>query len=81
MAGQRDSAPAWPKYVLFAVLGLMALFVLWSNERFFLNPQAPEWAHYNQRAENWKPDNGPIEKDEMEIAESIPSRRFQRPWS
>lgn len=35
------------KYVLFAVLGLMALFVLWNNERFFLNPQAPEWEHYN----------------------------------
>jgi uncharacterized membrane protein len=35
------------KYVLFAVLGLMAIFVLWNNERFFLNPQAPEWAHYN----------------------------------
>jgi len=36
-----------PKYLLFAVLGLMALFVLWNNERFFLNPQAPEWAHYD----------------------------------
>jgi len=36
-----------PKYALFAVLGVMALFVLWNNERFFLNPQAPEWAHYN----------------------------------
>lgn len=36
-----------PKYVLFAALGLMTLFVLWNNERFFLNPQAPEWAHYN----------------------------------
>jgi uncharacterized membrane protein len=36
-----------PKYVLFAVLALMSLFVLWNNERFFLNPQAPEWAHYN----------------------------------
>jgi uncharacterized membrane protein len=47
MAGQRDSPPTTPKYVLFAVLGLMALFVLWNNERFFLNPQAPEWAHYN----------------------------------
>jgi uncharacterized membrane protein len=31
------------KYVLFAVLGLMTLFVLWNNERFFLNRQAPEW--------------------------------------
>lgn len=36
-----------PKYVLFAILGSMALFVLWNNERFFLNPQAPEWAHFN----------------------------------
>ena len=36
-----------PKYAFFTVLGLMALFVLWNNERFFLNPQAPEWAHYN----------------------------------
>ena len=34
------------KYVLFGVLGLMAAFVLWHNERFFLNPDAPEWAHY-----------------------------------
>lgn len=36
-----------PKYLLFSVLGLMALFVLWNNERFFLDPHAPEWAHYN----------------------------------
>jgi uncharacterized membrane protein len=36
-----------PKYALFTLLGLMALFVVWNNERFFLNPQAPEWAHYN----------------------------------
>jgi uncharacterized membrane protein len=47
MAGGRDSPRATSKYVLFAILGLMALFVLWNNERFFLNPQAPEWAHYN----------------------------------
>jgi hypothetical protein len=24
----------------------MALFVLWNNERFLLDPQAPEWEHY-----------------------------------
>jgi uncharacterized membrane protein len=36
-----------PKDALFAALGLMALFVLWNNERFLLNPQAPEWAHVN----------------------------------
>lgn len=35
-----------PKYVLFGVLGLMALFLLWNNERFFLDPHAPEWEHY-----------------------------------
>ena len=35
------------KYAFFAVLGAMTLFVLWNNERFFLNPQAPEWAHYD----------------------------------
>ena len=34
------------KPALFAILGLMTLFVLWNNERFFLNPQAPEWPHY-----------------------------------
>lgn len=34
------------KYALFAVLGVMTLFVAWNNERFFLDPHAPEWAHY-----------------------------------
>jgi hypothetical protein len=43
----RDSPRAVPKCALFAIVGLMALFVLWNNERFFLNPQAPESAHYN----------------------------------
>jgi hypothetical protein len=37
----------FPKYVLFGAFGLMLLFVLWNNERFFLDPQAPEWAHYD----------------------------------
>jgi uncharacterized membrane protein len=35
-----------PKYLFIACLGLMASFVLWNNERFLLNAQAPEWAHY-----------------------------------
>ena len=35
------------KYPLFAVLGAMTVFVAWNNERFFLDPQAPEWAHYD----------------------------------
>ena len=44
---QNVSGRSRSKHALFAVLGLMALFVLWNNERFFLNPQAPEWAHFN----------------------------------
>ncbi|MGH9420010.1 MAG: DUF2306 domain-containing protein [Thermoanaerobaculia bacterium] len=35
------------RHALFTVLGLMVLFVAWNNERFFLNPQAPEWGHLN----------------------------------
>jgi hypothetical protein len=35
------------KYVFFGIIGLMTLFVLWNNERFFLDPRASEWAHYN----------------------------------
>ncbi len=34
------------KYAVFVGLGIMALFVLWNNERFVLDPQAPEWEHY-----------------------------------
>ena len=39
--------PSAAKYLFFAAFGVMGLFVLWNNERFFLNQQAPEWAHYN----------------------------------
>ena len=46
-----SSRTAWlgtkAKYALFTVLGLMVLFVGWNNERFFLNPRAPEWGHLN----------------------------------
>jgi hypothetical protein len=35
------------KHAFFVLVGLMTLFVLWNNERFFLNRQAPEWAHYH----------------------------------
>ncbi len=35
------------KYLAVAVFGVAVLFVLWNNERFFLNPAAPEWQHYN----------------------------------
>lgn len=43
---QRVSKRFGSKHVLFAVLGLMTLFVSWNNERFLLQPQAPEWAHF-----------------------------------
>ena len=35
-----------PKHLLFAVLGLMAAYVLQHNERFIVDPKAPVWAHY-----------------------------------
>ncbi len=35
------------KHWWFAAVGAATLFVLWNNERFFLNPRAPEWAHFN----------------------------------
>jgi hypothetical protein len=41
--GPRDAK----KYAFFAIISLMTVFVLWNNERFFLNPHAPEWAHYH----------------------------------
>src|SRR4051812_17375684 len=43
LAARRGAA----KYVFFAVFAAMGLFVLWNNERFLLNQQAPEWTHYN----------------------------------
>src|SRR5215208_2309383 len=46
-AAQETRTRSDAKYVLFAVLGLMGLFVLWNNERVFRKPQAPEWEHDN----------------------------------
>jgi hypothetical protein len=43
----RDTPRSPAKYGLFAVVGVMTLFVAWNNERFFLDPLAPEWSHYN----------------------------------
>jgi hypothetical protein len=34
------------KHMFFGCFALMGLFVLWNNERFLLNPRAPEWAHF-----------------------------------
>ena len=45
-SGRGDRVTA-AKYVLFAILSLMTLFVLWNNERFFLNRKAPEWERLN----------------------------------
>jgi uncharacterized membrane protein len=37
---------AWPKYGLFAVVAAMAVFVLWNNERFLVDPHSPHWPHF-----------------------------------
>ena len=36
-----------PKHLLFGAFGLMALFVLWNNERFLIDPSAAAWARYD----------------------------------
>lgn len=46
MSEPRAEARHIGKTVFFAVVGLMTLFVLWNNERFFLNAHAPEWKHF-----------------------------------
>jgi len=33
------------KYILFALLGMMYVYVLWTNESFLFNARDPEWAH------------------------------------
>jgi uncharacterized membrane protein len=35
-----------PKHLLFAALGLMALFVIYNNERFIFDHSDPQWAYY-----------------------------------
>lgn len=35
-----------PKHYLFAALGLMALFVMYNNERFILDHSDPQWTYY-----------------------------------
>ena len=39
---------AWfrPKYLLFAAVGVMFVYVLGHNEAFLVNPQHPLWPHY-----------------------------------
>ncbi len=46
-ARPRDTPRSAAKYALFAALGVITLFVIWHHERFFLDPHAPEWAHYS----------------------------------
>jgi uncharacterized membrane protein len=41
--GPRIAARHW----WFGLVGAATLFVLWNNERFLINPRAPDWAHYN----------------------------------
>jgi uncharacterized membrane protein len=35
-----------PKHILFAVLGLLALFVIYNNERFIVDHSDPLWTYY-----------------------------------
>jgi uncharacterized membrane protein len=35
-----------PKHILFAVLGLMTLFVIYNNERFIVDHSDPLWTYY-----------------------------------
>jgi uncharacterized membrane protein len=39
--------PAWvrPKYLLFAALAAMYLYVIWKFEHFLIDPKDPEWPH------------------------------------
>ena len=49
--GSANPAPSrrnsWqrPKYLLFAFLGVMYAYVLWTNESFLINSKDPEWLH------------------------------------
>lgn len=36
------------KYAFFAVIGLCVLLVLWTDERFWINPSDPHWKHVAQ---------------------------------
>jgi len=35
-----------PKYLVFAFIGMMSAYVLFHNESFLVNPNAPVWRHY-----------------------------------
>lgn len=51
-APAREPAPprpnAWlqPKYLLFALIGVAFFYVMWIDERFFLDSQDPAWKHF-----------------------------------
>jgi len=46
-SGRHISIGHWnPKHVLFAVLGLLTLFVLYKNERFIFDHSDPLWTYY-----------------------------------
>src|SRR5690348_4545789 len=43
----RALPPFRTKYVLFACIGAMVVFVLYHNERFLIQPANPAWKHYH----------------------------------
>jgi len=42
----RDSTWFRAKYLAFAIIALMTVYVLYHNERFLLDPSHPVWQHY-----------------------------------
>jgi uncharacterized membrane protein len=44
--GVRPFSRLHPKYLLFAVVGLMLVYVLVHDESFLVNPRDPIWQHY-----------------------------------
>lgn len=44
-ASTRGSAAAQVKYAFFGLMGVFVLMVLWTDERFWLDPSHPHWKH------------------------------------
>lgn len=47
---RRQSARLTPKTILFALIGLMLLYVLYHTEHFLIDPTDPSWPHYREVA-------------------------------
>jgi hypothetical protein len=45
-AGIKPFPPVRPKYLLFAILGFMLVYVVVHDESFLVHPKDPMWQHY-----------------------------------